>query len=96
MLVASAVKDMPTANMALTALRLPMVFISGVFIPTQDLPIQLRFISYLTPLTYMVDALRSAMSGPDITFAVDVVALLVWAIVLQTLAVIVLNKKMQF
>ena len=96
MLVASAVKDMPTANMALTALRLPMVFISGVFIPTQDLPIQLRFISYLTPLTYMVDALRAAMSGPDITFAVDVAALLAWAIVLQTLAVIVLNKKMQF
>jgi ABC-2 type transport system permease protein len=73
-----------------------MVFISGVFIPTQDLPIQLRLISYLTPLTYMVDALRAAMSGPNITFAVDVAALLVWVIVLQMLAVIVLNKKMEF
>ena len=30
MLVAVAVKDMPTANMSLTALRLPMIFISGV------------------------------------------------------------------
>jgi len=96
MLIASAVKDMPTANMALTALRLPMVFISGVFVPTQDLPIQLHFISYLTPLTYMVDALRVAMSSPNITFAVDTAALLVWAITLQMLAVTVLNRKTQF
>jgi ABC-2 type transport system permease protein len=96
MLLASAAKDMPTANIGLTALRLPMVFISGVFIPIQDLSVQLRFISYLVPLTYVVDALRVAMIAPNITFAVDVAALLVWAIALQMLAVIVLNKKMEF
>ena len=93
MLVAMGVKDMPSANMLLTALRLPMMFISGVFIPVQSLPFGLRVVSYLTPLSYMVDALREAMVGPDGMFAVDLAALLVWFIVLQSLAVMVLNKK---
>jgi ABC-2 type transport system permease protein len=95
MLLASAAKDLPTANIGLTALRLPMIFISGVFIPLQDLSVQLRLISYLTPLTYMVDALREAMIAPGIVFVVDLAALLAWIVVLQTLAVIVLNKKSQ-
>jgi ABC-2 type transport system permease protein len=96
MLFAAAAKDMPTANMSLTALRLPMIFISGVFIPIQALPLQLRVVSYLTPLTYVIDALREAMMVPSILFAIDLGVLLAWTIILQVLAVIVLNKKMQY
>ena len=95
MLFAAAAKDMPTANMSLTALRLPMIFIGGVFIPIQALPLQLRVVSYLTPLAYLIDALREAMMVPSILFAIDLGILLTWVIVLQTLAVILLNKKMQ-
>jgi len=93
MLIAAGVKDMPTANMSLTALRLPMMFISGVFIPVQSLPVWLQVVSYLTPLNYMVDALREAMTGPSIMFAVDLLVLLFWFIVLQSFAVMVLNRK---
>jgi ABC-2 type transport system permease protein len=93
MLVAAAVKDMPTANISLTALRLPMIFISGVFIPIQSLPPQLQVISYLTPLTYMVNALTEAMLAPNIMFAVNVAILLVWLTAFQTLAIIMLDKK---
>ena len=96
MLFAAAAKDMPTANMSLTALRLPMIFIGGVFIPIQALPFQLRVISYLTPLTYVIDALREAMMVPSIQFTIDLAVLLVWVVVLQAVAVIVLNKKTQF
>jgi len=95
MLFAAAAKDMPTANMSLTALRLPMIFIGGVFIPIQALPLQLRVVSYLTPLAYVIDALREAMMVPSILFAIDLAVLLVWVVVLQALAVIVLNKKTQ-
>jgi ABC-2 type transport system permease protein len=95
MLVSADVKDLPTANMSLTALRLPMIFISGVFIPVQSLPLQLQVISYLTPLTYLVDALREAMMAPSIMFAVDIVALLTWIAALQVLAIAVLKRKMQ-
>jgi ABC-2 type transport system permease protein len=96
MLVAAAVKDVPTANISLTALRLPMIFIGGVFVPIQALPLQLRIVSYLTPLAYLVDGLREAMMVPSIWFAIDLGVLLAWAIVLEALAVIVLNKKTQF
>jgi ABC-2 type transport system permease protein len=96
MLFAAAAKDMPTANMSLTALRLPMIFIGGVFIPIEALPLQLRMVSYLTPLTYVTDALRGAMIFPSIQFAVDLGVLLIWAVILQTVAVVVLNKKTQF
>jgi len=96
MLFAAAAKDMPTANMSLTALRLPMIFISGVFIPIQALPLQLRVVSHLTPLTYVIDALREAMMVPSTQFAIDLGVLLAWAVILQVLAVIVLNKKMQY
>jgi ABC-2 type transport system permease protein len=93
MAVASAVKDMPTANMSLTALRLPMIFISGVFLPVQALPPQVRFISYLTPLAYLVDALREASVAPGIAFWLDIIAMATWFVALQALAVMILNKK---
>lgn len=95
MLVSAAVKDLPTANMSLTALRLPMIFISGVFMPVQSLPSQLQVISYLTPLTYLVDALQEAMMAPSIMFAVDIVALLTSIAALQVLAIAVLKRRMQ-
>jgi len=79
----------------LTALRLPMIFISGVFMPIQAIPFPLRVISYLTPLTYMVDAMRESMSTLSFVFTVDVTVLFVWLIVLQTLATAVLNRKSQ-
>jgi ABC-2 type transport system permease protein len=96
MLVSAAAKDLPTANISLTALRLPMIFIGGVFMPIQALPLQLRIVSYLTPLTYLVEALREAVKGPSIMFPVYTAVLLAWFIVLQWFAVIVLNKRMQF
>jgi ABC-2 type transport system permease protein len=92
MTISAGAKDMPTANMILTALRLPMIFISGVFIPTQSLPPQFRIVSYLTPLTYAVDALREATIGPSVMFVVDLVALLMWFIVFQSIAAIVLAR----
>ena len=93
MLVSAAVKDLPTANMSLTALRLPMIFIGGVFMPIQILPFQLRVISYLTPLTYLVDALREAMVAPSAMFDVDIMALLAWIAVLHAVAIVVLKRR---
>jgi len=92
MTISAGAKDMPTANMVLTALRLPMIFISGVFIPTESLPAQLRIVSYLTPLTYVVNALREATIGPSVLFTVDLVVLLIWFITFQSIAVMVLAR----
>ena len=75
--------------------RLPMIFIGGVFIPTEASAPGLRLVSYLTPLTYMVDALREAMLGPTVMLVIDLTALAAWFVILEALAVVVLNKKTQ-
>jgi ABC-2 type transport system permease protein len=92
-LVAAAARDMPTANISLTALRLPMIFIGGVFVPIRALPPWLSLISYLTPLTYVVDALREAMVGPTVSLVIDLIALAAWFAILQALAAIVLKRR---
>jgi ABC-type multidrug transport system permease subunit len=51
--------------------------------PVEVLPLQLRVISYLTSLTYLVEALREAVTTPSIMFYVNIAVLLTWVIVLQ-------------
>jgi ABC-2 type transport system permease protein len=92
-LVAAAARDLPTANISLTALRLPMIFIGGVLIPIDALPVGLSFISYLTPLTYLVDALREAMVGPTGGLVIDLIALASWFAILQALAAVLLKRR---
>ena len=70
-----------------------MIFIGGVFVPVGALTPGLRLISYLTPLTYMVDALREAMAGPSVALAVDLAVLAGWFVILEALAVVVLNRR---
>jgi len=43
--------------------RFPMVFLCGLFIPVRELPFFLRPISYLLPLTYGADILKSSING---------------------------------
>jgi ABC-2 type transport system permease protein len=49
------------ADAAGTLITLPMMFLSGVFFPTDDAPSWLQPIIQLLPLTYLVDGLRDVM-----------------------------------
>jgi len=73
-----------------------MIFIGGVFIPVHTLRVELQVISYLTPLTYVVDALREATARLGMMFVIDLVALLAWMLVSRALAIIVLNRKTRY
>lgn len=87
--------SIPTENpgdvtMALNFVRLPLIFISGIYKPIEDLPHYLRVITLLSPLTYANDLLRHALSGE--TFFgpfVDVISLLLF-----TLAFLVVGTKL--
>jgi ABC-2 type transport system permease protein len=57
-------RDIPQAMPPATVVRIAMVFLCGVFTPIEAMPISLQAVAYLLPLTYSVDALRQAMSGP--------------------------------
>lgn len=56
--------DVPATVMMLSSLvRFPLVFISGVFVPVDQLPGWGRAISSVSPLTYFVDLARYSISG---------------------------------
>lgn len=55
--------------------RFPMMFLCGLFIPIQNLPALIRPISYILPLTYGADILKTSINGdgfiaPWISFVV--------------------------
>ncbi len=46
--------------------RFPMIFLCGLFFPISSLPVFLRPLSYLLPLTYGVDILHGAIRGANV------------------------------
>jgi ABC-2 type transport system permease protein len=56
--------DVPATVMMLSSLvRFPLVFISGVFLPVEELPTWGRAISSVSPLTYFIDLARYSTTG---------------------------------
>jgi len=63
-LFAALPTDKPSNVMMLANLvRLPLIFLSGVFIPLEELTGTLLFFALLSPLTYIVDLLNYCYSG---------------------------------
>jgi ABC-2 type transport system permease protein len=57
----SIAKEQETAQLVLGILQFPMMFLSGVLFPVEQMPPVLQLISRVLPLTYAVDALRKVM-----------------------------------
>jgi ABC-2 type transport system permease protein len=49
----------------LNLVRLPMMFISGIFIPINQLPTWGRVIAWCSPVSYAVDLLRRGLGFKD-------------------------------
>jgi ABC-2 type transport system permease protein len=61
-IVATAIaKEQESAQLVLGLLQFPMMFLSGVLFPIEQMPPLLQTISKVLPLTYAVDALRKVM-----------------------------------
>jgi len=71
----------------LNLVRLPLIFVSGIFIPLDQIPQIGHFITYLSPLTYGNDLIHAAFAG-DTHFnpIVDIVMLLFFILVFQLVA----------
>ena len=54
-------KEQESAQLVLGLLQFPMMFLSGVFFPVEQMPVFLQAVSKVLPLTYAVDALRKVM-----------------------------------
>ncbi len=60
---ASNMKDTQGFSMIINFVMFPLFFLSGALFPLQNLPVWIRYISYLDPLTYGVDGLRGILVG---------------------------------
>lgn len=94
--ITSFTKDQETAQMLMMTLMFPMMFLSGVFFPIQQMPWYMQDISKILPLTYASDALRKVMVlGAEIpAISTDLIVLIVFGAVMIAIAVPVFRRMM--
>ncbi len=64
--IAVSVSEVFEAQTFSNFFRFPMIFLCGLFFPIDSLPVLLRPLSYMFPLTYGVDILHGAIHGQSI------------------------------
>jgi ABC-2 type transport system permease protein len=91
--VSVAVKEVFEAQTLANFIRFPMMFLGGVFVPVDSMPLVLQVVARLLPLTYAVETLRAALIGGGVTdAALDLLALAGFGVVLFVLAVRVMMR----
>jgi ABC-2 type transport system permease protein len=95
--ITSFAKDEQTATMVMMTLMFPMMFLSGVFFPLQQMPEFMQYIAWALPLTYATSALRKVMVlGADVTtISTEVIILLLFGAVLLAIAVPLFKRAMK-
>jgi ABC-2 type transport system permease protein len=85
-----------TATMVMMTLMFPMMFLSGVFFPIQQMPDYMQVVAKFLPLTYATTALRKVMVlGADVSAIwFELTVLLAFGTVLLAIAVPVFKKAM--
>jgi ABC-2 type transport system permease protein len=84
-----------TVNMIASVVKFPMVFISGIFIPLDELPAWGQAIAYISPLTYFTDIARSCIQGEGhLPLAVDFAVLIAFTALFLLVAMKLHQKTM--
>jgi ABC-2 type transport system permease protein len=95
-LFSARAQEIPSAMVPMNLIRLPMLFVSGVFVPLENIAGFMRPISYLMPLTYAVDAMRQSMLGPlDPTMLANFAALSLFLTLFLVLATRALHRDIR-
>lgn len=95
-LLASPTTDNPSNIMMLSSLiRLPLIFISGIFIPLGQLTGPFFLLTSLSPLTYLVDLFHAALNG-DAVYSpwVDVLVLVIVILVFIGCAKVIQKRNL--
>lgn len=92
--VAVSVSEVFEAQTFSNFFRFPMVFLCGLFFPIERLPIFLKPLSYLFPLTYGADILHGAFHGDHMmAFSTDFTALSLFCIALFLISLRNIGKR---
>jgi len=74
--------------------RFPMIFLCGLFFPILSLPVFIRPLSYVLPVTYGVDILHGAVNSEHImSFTLDFLILCTFCVVLFVLSLFNIKRK---
>jgi ABC-2 type transport system permease protein len=92
--IAVSVREVFEAQTFSNFFRFPMVFLCGLFIPVQALPVFLRPLSYALPLTYGADIMKTAINANgDLSQWLSFSVLVGYSILLFGLSLRNINKK---
>ncbi len=88
--------DKPSNIMMLSSLiKFPLTFISGVFVPLNQMPLKIRFISFISPLTYYTDIARYSIEGNSyFPPTLNLLVLFGYTLLLFTIAIIWQKKSL--
>jgi ABC-2 type transport system permease protein len=94
--ITSFAKDQETASMMMMTLVFPMMLLSGVFFPIEQMPWFMQGIANFLPLTYVSSALRKVMVlGADIPMiGTELIVLIGFGIIMTAIAIPVFKKAM--
>jgi ABC-2 type transport system permease protein len=92
--IAVSVSEVFEAQTFSNFFRFPMIFLCGLFIPVQDLPWFLRPLSYILPLTYGADILKSLIAKEGrLGLPLNFLVLLFFAVLLFAFSMRNVRKK---
>jgi ABC-2 type transport system permease protein len=93
----SLAKDQATASMIMDFLMFPMMFLSGVIFPIQQMPWFMQEIAKLIPLTYAGDAMRKIMllNANLADVSNDLIILLGFGVITLLIALPLFSKSMK-
>ncbi|MBN1975345.1 MAG: ABC transporter permease [Sedimentisphaerales bacterium] len=81
--IAVSVKEVFEAQTFSNFFRFPMIFLCGLFFPIEQLPIWLKPLSYILPLTYGADVLHASINNSGkIPLVLDFILLIAFCVVL--------------
>ncbi|MGC9347670.1 MAG: ABC transporter permease [Anaerolineae bacterium] len=93
-LVSVAVKEVFEAQTLANALRFPMIFLGGAFVPVSSLPPGLKVVARLLPLTYGVEGLGVALGrGTPARAMLDMAVLTAFTAVLFVISTRILARR---
>jgi ABC-2 type transport system permease protein len=96
LVIAAFTDSMEGFNLIMSFIVLPMFLLSGALFPITGLPTWLQAAVYINPLTYGVDALRSATLGESaLPLEISIIVIAFFALLMVLISAFIFSKKEQ-
>lgn len=92
--IASRLKDMQGFGLIMNFIMFPLLFLSGALFPLENLPMAIRWIGYVNPLTYGIDGMRGSLIGvSSLPMVLDLVVLIAFCVAMVFLGAFLFEKS---